>query len=88
MIVCTLKFEFMHTCAIIRQDGGALYTLIDGFNNKNIMQFISFRTIHNAKLNAKRFVLFTSVLDSLLQGQNQIAPTASRWRFHFKKNNA
>jgi hypothetical protein len=81
----------MHTFAIICRYGGALYALIDVLNNKNIMQFISVQTINNAKLNAKRFILFTSVLDSLLQarsGADSDCTNCVEMVISFEKNNA
>ncbi len=69
----------MHTYAIIRRGGGALYALIDVFNNENKCSFFPFEPFPKAKLKAKQFIMFTSVLDFLLQGQNQIVPTVSRW---------
>ncbi len=50
---------------------------------KNADSFLS--NHYNAKLNTLRFIMLSSVLDLLLQEQNKITPTASKWWFHLKQ---
>ena len=76
----------MHAYAIIHRGGSAVSALSGIVVLKRKCSFFPFEPLLlNAKLNTKRFILFTSVLQFFLQGRNQIAPTASRWRFHLKQ---